>query len=101
MLCSTSIGMGSTGIVEHPPHFFPYDAPRRLGQRSQQLAGGSTAALKGAIPGVEGRQHKRVLLGSRREVDEASRSEQRLQQSLIAEREKASDGICQAWLMAR
>jgi hypothetical protein len=23
---------GSTGIVEHPPQFFPYGVPRRLGQ---------------------------------------------------------------------
>src|SRR6516165_9067392 len=92
---------GPAGIVERLSHLFPDGVPRRLGHGRQQLAGGRTAALEGAIIGVERRQHKGGFLGAGLEVHEPSLTEQRFKPSLVAECEKPCDSIGQAGFVPR
>jgi hypothetical protein len=65
------------------------------------LAGGCTATLEGAIIGVEGWQHKSVLLSEGLEIHEPGLTEQRLKSSLVAECEKLCDSFSQARFMPR
>src|SRR5215831_8183791 len=63
-------------VAEVPPHLLAHSPAYFVGQRGQCLTSGTSAAFKGAVIGIERRQHKGMRLSMGLDVYETSLSEE-------------------------
>src|SRR5580658_1014933 len=84
-------------VGEVAPHFLPHGTADLLRQSRERLAGGGSAAFKGAVIGVERRQHESVLDRIGLEIRQSGLIEERPKPRRFAERECARDGLGQTW----